>query len=241
MDVSFYSIVAHLRQDRLYLFGTIYVLVFIAVTAVINYFTWTPGMVITATVPQLLFWSLLYLPCFIFIWFSDFSWKEFGFVLNKWVAVFIALTIVGGGWLYLREPQTWLQVRWSASFFEAFARTGEELFFRGFAYVLILRLFKGTAKPHIWAIAISSLLFALPHTQIFLPEHATGSFFQILLFGSFNAFLRHKTDSLLPGITVHVFVQSDLVGVLLSWGIYLLFLLWSYTLHGLTKSKQAIT
>jgi membrane protease YdiL (CAAX protease family) len=240
MNVSLRTIANNLRQDRLYLFGAIYILLFILAAAIINYFTYATSIRSAATGLQFLFWSLLYLPCFIFVWFSDFSLKEFGFTLNKWIIIFVVLAVVGGGWFYLQNVEIWLTTDWSNSLAEAFARTGEELFFRGFIYALVLRLFKEAKKPHLWAIILSSVLFVLPHTQVFLPEHQTPAF-QILLIALIFAYLRYKTGSILPGISFHVLIQSDLVGVLFSWGIYLFFLLWSYATNYLTKPRQAIT
>ncbi|WP_420641815.1 CPBP family intramembrane glutamic endopeptidase [Candidatus Leptofilum sp.] len=242
MNVSLRTIVDNLRQDKLYLFGAIYVLVFMLAAAVINYFTWTPDIVIVGEVTNLfwLLWISLYVPSFIFVWFSDFSLTEFGIALNKKVMIFVALTIVSSAWFYFQNPEIWLQLSWSSSLAEAFARTGEELLFRGFVYALILRLFKEAKKPHLWAIILSSVLFVLPHTQVFLPEHQTPVF-QLLLLALIFAYFRHKTGSILLSITFHVLIKSDLVGVLFSWGIYLFFLLWSYATNDLTKPRQAIT
>lgn len=79
-----------------------------------------------------------------------------------------------------------------------------------------------------WAILVSSLAFALVHTQTFLPE-STDTMFAIFLFAIFLAFLRYATGSLLPGIIVHLAANTqDMLAVFLGCVIYGLFVFWSY-------------
>ncbi|UNC93883.1 CPBP family intramembrane glutamic endopeptidase [Candidatus Contubernalis alkalaceticus] len=110
---------------------------------------------------------------------------------------------------------------------QVFARTGEELFFRGFLYTLIIKIFKHENKPWLWAIFLSSLLFALVHTQTFLPEYGTNMT-TIFMIGYVLALLRKWTNSILPAIMIHVFVQSNILGVIFSVIIYYLFISISY-------------
>ena len=75
----------------------------------------------------------------------------------------------------------------------------EEIFFRGFLYSALRK-----SIGAFWAILLSAFLFSILHTNIlgFLP---------IMALGLFLAYLREKTNSLMPSIVVHVFHNSVLV------------------------------
>lgn len=78
----------------------------------------------------------------------------------------------------------------------------EEVFFRGFLYGALKKRFNIW-----WAIFISAFLFSLLHTNVigFLP---------ILTLGIFLAYLREKTGSLIPSITVHVIHNTALAALM---------------------------
>ncbi len=67
----------------------------------------------------------------------------------------------------------------------------EEVFFRGFVFMGLLK-----SIPVVWAIIISSLIFALAHGD-------PGSFAVLFIIGLLLAFLRWHTRSLWPGIALH--------------------------------------
>lgn len=67
----------------------------------------------------------------------------------------------------------------------------EEVFFRGFVFVGLLR-----GMPVGWAIVLSALIFAVAHGD-------PGSFAVLLIIGLALAFLRWRTNSLWPGILLH--------------------------------------
>lgn len=230
------SIKETLRNEKIYLFGSIYVILSIIAMGIINYFSWSPGVVTELSVFGLLLWGSLYLPMIFFNYFADWKISEFGFVLNKRVGIVIALSLLLGVWLYIREPEIWMFDKWYYSLIESFARVGEELYFRGFIYLLVLKLFKAEKKPHLWAIILSSIAFTFMHTQSFLPENGTP-IFQIFLLALFFAYLRDKTDSLLPGITIHCLLKGNLLGILFGWAIYVIFLLWSNVEISRTEQK----
>lgn len=113
---------------------------------------------------------------------------------------------------------------------EAIARTGEELFFRGFVYALVIRIFANQKKiyTHLWAIMLSSLAFAVVHTQTFLPAN-NDTMLSILLFSLFLGSVRSLTGSILPGIILHLlFNTGTIVAVILGCVIYGLFIFWAY-------------
>jgi len=75
----------------------------------------------------------------------------------------------------------------------------EEIFFRGFLYSALRKRFRV-----FWAVLISAFVFSLLHTNVlgFLP---------ILGLGVLLAYLREKTNSLMPSICIHV-VHNTILG-----------------------------
>ena len=69
----------------------------------------------------------------------------------------------------------------------------EEVFFRGFLFPGLCR-----SMPVGWAIILSSLLFAIAHAD-------PGSFAVLFIIGLALAYLRWRTNSLWPGIILHLF------------------------------------
>lgn len=210
-------------RDKMYAFGVIYVTVSIVVIAVINYYTWRKDPA-DYTVFTYLFWGSLYVPLFIFYKAADWKISEFGFVVNKKVGLIVLLSAVLLGYSFIKGSMTG---GWHSSLTEAFARTGEEVYFRGFVYVLVLKVFQHKKNPWRWAVLLSSIIFTLPHTQTLLTGYGT-SIFQIFLFALFLAYLRHLTDSILPAVTFHTFLKGGVYSVLFGWAIYGLFVFWSH-------------
>jgi membrane protease YdiL (CAAX protease family) len=68
----------------------------------------------------------------------------------------------------------------------------EETFFRGFVFAGLLR-----SMPPVWAIILSALLFAVAHAD-------PGSFAVLFFIGLALALLRWRTQSLWPGILLHL-------------------------------------
>ncbi len=224
------------REEKIYFYGSIYVILSLVAFGVINYFTWSPGVVTELSTVALLCWVSLYLPVIVFNKFAGWKVNEFGFVLNKRVGLVMVISLLLGAWLYVREPEIRMFDQWHYSLIEAFARVGEEAYFRGFIYVLALRLFKTQKKPHLWAIMLSSVAFTVMHTQSFLPENGSP-ILQILLLALFLAYLRHTTGSLLPSITIHCLLKGNLLGILFGWAIYALFVIWAYVERSLEKRQ----
>ena len=77
----------------------------------------------------------------------------------------------------------------------------EEVFFRGFVFMGLLR-----GMPLGWAIVLSALIFAIAHAD-------PGSFAVLFVIGLALAFLRWRTRSLWPGILLHLL--NNAVGALL--------------------------
>ena len=99
---------------------------------------------------------------------------EFGFHISSMLGLVTVLIIL------LFSAITWtVQIHWQYAFFEAFARTGEEIFFRGFLFALLLKIFSLKTKPWVWAISVTAFLFSWVHLQTFqtsfLDSYGSGS------------------------------------------------------------------
>lgn len=219
-----------LLKKNLNILGIIYVFALIIFGAIVNYLTWGPDNDFTTTFLLLLalITFLLYLPVIIFTQFSDWEVKEFGFAWNeKVLAIIVLIGIVFALWSIF-SPSIWTLVNIQYDAIEAVARTGEELFFRGFIFALLIRVLANNDKSFLWTIFLSSLAFALVHTQTFLPGNST-TMFQVFLIALVMVILRAWSGSILPGIVLHLlFNTHGLVSITLSLIIYSLFVFWSY-------------
>jgi len=217
-----------IEQLRRNLLWVIYTLALLIAGAVINYLTWSNDKDTANGFLVLLFVIvvLLYLPFVLLTRYADWQFKEFGLVVNGGTfliallltALSLLVTVTGAGTGFLTSLQ------------EAIIRTGEELFFRGFFYALVIRIFANQKKiyTHLWAIMLSSLVFAVIHTQTFLPA-SNDTMLSILLFSLFLGLVRSLTGSILPGIILHLlFNTQTIVSVALGCVIYGLFVFWAY-------------
>lgn len=78
----------------------------------------------------------------------------------------------------------------------------EEVFFRSLVFMGLKR-----DMPLLWAIILSSLIFAIAHADI-------GSFAVLFLIGAALAFLRWRTNSIWPGMLLH-FVNNGFSAIVL--------------------------
>lgn len=208
------------KSDKTWLWGaTLYAIAVLLLCGYLNAIhPYTVGPVAASEFWMILAWSLLYLPILVLplVAAPDViqPWRltEFGFTLNRRMALlscavilFIVVTMWG-------QPLTWI-----SAVLEAFARTGEEVFFRGFLIVLLTRLCAARRRPQIWAIGLSALLFALMHTQTFRPEfrewyssaymplvyRILERMWNLVLIGVGFAFLYTWTRSILPIALIH--------------------------------------
>ena len=210
----------NIAHRNTYIFGVVFTFCFLISAAIINYFTWSPG----PTEPgfgAFILWTFLYLPIFIFCKYADWKIKDFGYVLNYGVFALTALVVV----IIMFNIHNFHINNLRNALVETYARTGEEVFFRGFLYELILRLFKNKKRPWIWAVLISSICFAGVHTQTFLPACHT-TMISVFEAAVFLALLRYWTGSILPGIVINIAVNlGGASGVTLGILFYYLFTL----------------
>lgn len=212
--------------------GIAYALAVALCGAVLNVVTfYDPSTPVVLDVWAIGFWLLLYVP--ILIWPPMFGWrlKEIGFGLNPWTLV-ASLLLIGTCGAFVRlKPGFAL----TDAAVEAFARTGEELFFRGFVYTLILRLSAGRKRPWLWAVAGSAIAFMSVHTTAFRPEYVASMgdrpawwiilerLQNVLLLGLVFGLIRAGTQSIWPSVLAHSLSGGGLLAlpvtvVLLSAG-----------------------
>jgi membrane protease YdiL (CAAX protease family) len=212
--------------------SSLYATVVLAFAGFLNYTEpYSSDPVTTPILWQLILWGALYLPIVILPIVAGLKVTDFGFTLNPLLALAVSLIVtICAFW----SPTA--IVTWRSALIGAFARTGEEIFFRGFLFVLFSEIFRNKRRPWLWAAIVSSMLFALAHTQTFQPGYLAqyGSpsmpvgyqIFERLLnvFGlAFTfALIRVWTHSILPGAIAHSLLAGGIATlpfVLLIYGV----------------------
>jgi membrane protease YdiL (CAAX protease family) len=215
-----------IQNREVYKLGIVYIAIITITAAIANYFTWHAQfssilLQITVFVLGIMMWIAFYVPMYIFIKRDAWEIRDFGFVINKRLIILSVVLV-----LFI---MTKLKLSFSFVFFymillEAIARTGEELFYRGFIYSFVLKLLNKKQNSWLWAVVISSLLFAIVHTQTFLPDNSLNIpsiFISALLLG----LLRHWTNSILPGVIIHTVSNGGLLCMLIGILVYLIILI----------------
>ncbi len=105
---------------------------------IINYFTFSSGEDIEFFMPLIMLWAYLYTPLFVFNKIGNWKPSEFGFVVNRAVGLSVAMSVIIGIWILFTTTEMKNFEQWSDPLRTAFARVGEELFFRGFIYLFLL-------------------------------------------------------------------------------------------------------
>lgn len=201
------------KNKKIYILGIIYIVFLTILGGIINYFTWKEGSVTGINYIYILIWIALYLPILVFRKYAQWKITEFGFSVNYRLLILFLIFL----YFIFRfiESISFSFENIQIIFMETFARTGEELFYRGFVYTLILKLFKDKRKPWIWAVLLSSASFTLIHTQIFLPEYYSR-IVDIFGLAVLLALFRHWTKSILPGMLIHISFKTGFSGVILG-------------------------
>lgn len=220
------------------LWGGLYATILLAIVCYLNYTEpYSPGPTTTPILWQLILWASLYLPVIGLPIAAHWKVTDFGFTLSPYLGI-VALIIT----MFCTAITNASAATWSSGFLEAFARTGEEVFFRGFLITFFLRLFGKIRRPWLWAAIASSLLFALAHTQTFQQSYPSqyGSPFASAIYtiverllnvfgiGLVLALLRVWTRSILPGAIAHSIINSNFLALPFVLVIYGLITFWAY-------------
>jgi len=217
--------------------SALYAILICALIMYLNYvMPYSSDPVTSPSLIQLCFWLLLYAPVIFSIVFEDWKMTDLGFTLGRraLIASLICFLICGSITQMINAP-------WYGALIEAFARTGEEVFVRGFLFLLLLKAFDGKSRPGIWATLASSLIFTLIHTQTFQSSYFEGDietmwrallilqrFFNIFLFAAVFGLLRYWTDSILPGAILHTVSKGGILALPFCLAIYGGILYWAY-------------
>jgi membrane protease YdiL (CAAX protease family) len=220
------------------IWSSLYAAATLAMCSFLNYHEpYSSDPVTTPTFSQLILWGSLYLPIVILPIAAGWKVTDFGFTLNPFLALVAILFVASCTYIFQTSLVTWQSALW-----ETFARTGEEAFFRGFLFVLIREFFRNKRRPWLWAAILSSLLFALVHTQTFQPGYfaQNGSpdlpvGYQIVerlvnVFGLafIFALLRVWTHSILPGAIAHSLSKAGIAALPFVLLIYGAAILWAH-------------
>lgn len=192
-------------------FGIVYALTVIILSSFITIFMHYYGKdyQVVSNGLKVTFILLFFLPVAIFNGSKEFTLAELGFKFN-WRSMMISFCII----LVLSIAtiqNTDFEFKLGFSIVEGIARTGEEFFFRGFIYLIILRIFKERKNKNIIAMVLSSMIFTVAHTEIFLGTYHFGFF--NMFFNTFITFaiLRHYSKTLLPVVTFHTYMNGGLI------------------------------
>jgi membrane protease YdiL (CAAX protease family) len=105
---------------------------------------------------------------------------------------------------------------------------------------LFARMLEEYDRANTWAAILSSLIFALIHTQTFQPGYFDDStapqafmiaqrFLNVFLAGGFFALLRVWSHSILPGVVAHSIVKGGFWTLPISIAIYSAILFWAHS------------
>jgi membrane protease YdiL (CAAX protease family) len=162
-------------------------------------------------------WSAAYLLALLFSLFAAWRPAELGLDFTPWLAVVsAALLLLLSVYLGTDLPPVY---DWRPWVTEAFARTSEEILFRGVLFGLVLRGLGIWRWRGLAALLLTSLLFALVHAPFYGSAGQTNLPLAFLL-GIVLGLLRLSTGSVLPGIMLHGILNAGIPGMVLGTGLY---------------------
>ncbi len=224
-------------EKRWILPAVVYAAIFLLLAGILNYtLPYSSDPWVNPPVWAILLWSLLYLPLILLPVLAHWKVNDFGFRLNLLMGAVTILTLAICSPMFASLTTTW-----ATAGIEAFARTGEEVFFRGFLFSLFTHVFRNRRWPWLWAAILSSLLFASVHTQTFQSSFFTSSgtpptsiglaiferLFSVFQAGLVFALLRAWTGSILPGAVIHCLSSAGIQTLPFVLVIYFGFVLWA--------------
>jgi membrane protease YdiL (CAAX protease family) len=204
---------------RANLYASAYIFIMLLIGALGNYYGLkSPGV-------DLIFWTALYLPALIFPRFAGWKAGQLGFALNLRLLLVSALMLMVV-WSPIHDSLLDFHLdKLPAILLQTYARSGEELFFRGFIFMFALQIFRSQKWPALWAVGLTTLCFTWVHTQTLLPGAQTD-INAVILFALVLGLLRSLTASILPGIIAHLVLNGVPPGVLLAGMLYIAVALW---------------
>jgi uncharacterized protein len=220
-----------------------FAVLFLLLGAYLNFkFTFSHGIGPAAILAMCILWISAYLPAIVLPWRAGWNTKHVGLGLG-WSALIISLGFMS---LLVLFPVSH-HLSWPIVGTEAFARTGEEVFFRGFLFTLIWRFAQNKPRPWVWAIVGSSLAFMLVHTQTFQPGGiidqgvfpVVSRLLNLFLFAAVLSYVRWRTDSILPAAVIHSVFNGGLGTIPFVLILYVVGWAWC-RVCGLTRTRDAL-
>lgn len=212
------NLIANIKSDRSLLIGIIYVIFICSLAGIVNYYNKELADLgwISTPLPYAV-WTLLYLPLVYFTIKRKWRIKDFGFKLNVESIILSIIIIVF--FVFFKTETIKNNLSFTKIISEAFARTGEEVFFRGFVYLLIIKLFSDKKHISVWAIILSSIIFTVVHTQPGREFVGLSLFISVV---GLLAIPRWLTNSILPCVVIHLLMNSSLITALIGIMIFLI-------------------
>lgn len=213
-----------------------YAVLAILAFAVVNATTpYEPGIPNEASPIFVILLVLLYLPLIAFSRFQNWHINDFGLQLNPLSLVIAVLigAICSSTIGYKDGFQLFDGVG------EATLRSGEEVFFRGFVYSLVLAFAERRKHAWAWATFMSALLFAAVHTSSFRQEYlSTGGttapwlfimerLINVFLIGICMGLMRAGTGSIIPAIVSHSIAGGGVIALPAVAALLVAMYLWS--------------
>jgi hypothetical protein len=178
-------------------FGLIFLIGFSVFGAFLNYInfldklsTYLTQAIQTIPIVVIIHWSvflLIFVPIYWMFYHSvrkwDWSLDEWGFGLKKkaWIGIGLSIIVILIIVFQMQKQKTAMVTdssHFSIFFIISYARVAEELMYRGFALILLRRLFKKYKYGTLYAIFLSSALFTIVHThklESALSQYVGGS------------------------------------------------------------------
>ncbi len=206
-------------RDRTVRMNLLYVLGVTILAGVLNWlFRNTPAMPTGIhLVVALLAYPLMWGSVFVAQHTQGRKLTEYGLDLNVKVFVGAAVTDM----FLLAWP--WSDNSVAKSVVEAYARTSEELLFRGFLIGELVRLFRDSHRKNMWAAIVSSVVFAGMHTHHGLRLMILRTLPNSVFLGLIAVW----TDSILLPIAIHCGTAGGKQSALLGSGIWLVLCLYA--------------
>jgi len=206
------------RMNRYEKIGLLFLLVYTLIGSVLNGWIshrYTPETLgVMGWIFVVMFMSLPYIAIGHSVWRWQWTLDELGFRLRgtAWIAILLSVLVIVMPLIFGTAPGNVSPLL----IYEGYARTAEEVLFRGFALVLFSKIFSRRSGWPFWAIGLSSALFALPHIPMF-PQDVGPLFMLSVILASFTLWTR----SLSFAFALHSFWDGGPIEALWALLIYL--------------------
>jgi membrane protease YdiL (CAAX protease family) len=236
------AMINKIRNQPSVVWGTGYIVCFTVIGGILNYtepYDANPDF--QFNLKHIILWIALYAPLFIFPRFGQWEIHAMGFTIGPVsIGASVLLAMICFPMTYGKFPTGYGAIS------EAFSRTGEEIFFRGFVFLFAKNIFPKSRFDWLWAAILSAGLFTAVHTQTFQPSYFADRtsmpvsyliverLLNIFFAGIALAILRYLTQSILPGAIVHSISAGSILTLPFVLILYFLILIWAW------KRKEVI-